>query len=77
MTFVRSQLCALVYADGFTLWHYRTGDGLKSVETPGYFDNALDSLREGDVLIMNIRHEMAIRVVQSIWEKTVRIGRPI
>src|SRR5437667_11138254 len=45
MTFLARELSVLAYANGFTLWHYRTSaDDLLS---PGYFDSAQELLREG------------------------------
>jgi hypothetical protein len=51
MPFAARELSVLAYANGFTLWHYRTpADDLLD---PGYFDSALELLREGDQIIAN------------------------
>ena len=61
-------LSVLAYANGFTLWHYRTDDTLETVMrlprkndagewSPGYFDAAADMLRQGDTIIANLTHE--------------------
>ena len=51
MSFAARELSVLAYANGFTLWHYRTGadDLLGS----GYFNSAQELLREGDQIIAN------------------------
>jgi len=51
MSFLARELSVLAYANGFTLWHYRTG--ADDLLTPGYFDAADELLREGDQIIAN------------------------
>ncbi len=52
MAYTASDLSVLAYANNFTLWHYTTIDA--SIETSGYFDNAVDLLRVNDLIITNI-----------------------
>ena len=68
MAYEPKSLRVLAYANGFTLWHYRTKDELPeltrwphcSVETgpvewiPGYFGAAADMLRAGDLILCNV-----------------------
>ena len=44
-------LSVLAYANGFTLWHYRTSDALADLCTGGGLDGADDMLRPGDLVI--------------------------
>ncbi len=44
-------LSALAYANGFTLWHYRTSDPISELATAGYFNPASAMLRVGDLVI--------------------------
>lgn len=53
MAYQPHQLSALSYVNGFTLWHYRTGDGPHEVEADGYFDLAVRMLRVGDAIMVN------------------------
>jgi hypothetical protein len=46
-------LSALAYANGFTLWHYRTSDTMADVSANGYFNPAASMLRVGDFVIAN------------------------
>jgi outer membrane protein assembly factor BamB len=46
-------LSALAYANGFTLWHYRTSDTMADVSVTGYFNPAASMLRVGDFVIAN------------------------
>lgn len=51
MSFDANDLSVLAYANGFTLWHYRSGDAVEEVRRTGYFARAGDLLRAGDVII--------------------------
>ncbi len=47
-----SDLSVLAYANNFTLWHYKTIDS--AVTGGGYFNNAADMTRVGDLIIANL-----------------------
>lgn len=51
MAYESKNLSALGYANGFTLWHYRTSD--LSVHTAGYFNPASRMVRVGDFILVN------------------------
>jgi hypothetical protein len=53
MAYDPSNLSALTYANGFTLWHYRTADAAAVVDTSGYFNDAAGMLRVGDFIFGN------------------------
>ena len=54
MAFAIRNLSALAYANGFTLWHYKTGkDRLNQVEKPDFFADAADMLAEGDMMMVS------------------------
>ncbi len=54
MSFVLRSLSVLAYANGFTLWHYRTGgDALTAVRRSGYFDDAVDMMAGGDIVLVS------------------------
>lgn len=54
MAFSASNLSVLAYANNFTLWHYTTVDTSATIGGAGYFNGAVDMLRVGDLLIINI-----------------------
>ena len=56
MAFDAAELSVLAYANGFTLWHYRTADPAEAVlaGTPGYFAAAIELLRPGDRIMVNL-----------------------
>ncbi len=53
MAYDPKNLSALAYANGFTLWHYRTSDTMADLATAGYFNKAAGMLRVGDFVIAN------------------------
>jgi hypothetical protein len=78
MTFKSRELSVLAYANGFTLWHYRTEDPLARLLDPtvgafedaGYFGAACDLLCAGDQITINLNGNpspaIACLVVQSV-----------
>lgn len=53
MSFTPKDLSVLAYANGFTLWHYRTPDPASAVDTQGYFNTAGEVFRPGDMILAN------------------------
>ena len=47
-------LSVIGYANGFTLWHYRSKDSVQQVLACGHFDQAADMLRVGDLVFANL-----------------------
>lgn len=53
MAYNSKDLSVLAYANGFTLWHYTTIDPAIDVDTSGYFNDATDMVRVGDMVLAN------------------------
>ncbi len=53
MAYSSSSLSAISYANGFTLWHYRTNDLVADIDNAGYFNGASKMLRTGDFILVN------------------------
>jgi hypothetical protein len=54
MAFALRNLSVLAYADGFTLWHYKsTCDKLAQASAAGYFADAADLLAPGDMVMLS------------------------
>ncbi|MEO5338216.1 MAG: hypothetical protein H7841_15175 [Magnetospirillum sp. WYHS-4] len=54
MSYESKNLSVLAYANGFTLWHYASTDTAAAAEGAGYFNNAADMLRVGDMIMANL-----------------------
>lgn len=53
MAFENKNMAVIAYADGFTMWHYKTTDLLIDITKPGYFNDILKISNTGDVVIIN------------------------
>ncbi len=53
MAYKSNDLSVLAYANGFTLWHYTTPDTTTDVDTSGYFNDAAEMVRAGDMVLAN------------------------
>lgn len=54
MAFANNNFSVLAYANGFTLWHYRSTDTATTVDTSGYFNAAANMVRVGDMILANV-----------------------
>jgi hypothetical protein len=53
MAFAVRNLSVLAYANGFTLWHYKSGkDKLETVSSGNYLAHAGDMLSAGDLIMI-------------------------
>lgn len=53
MAFTLRNLSVLAYANGFTLWHYKSGeDALSQATREGYFADAADLMAQGDMVML-------------------------
>ena len=58
MAYNSDNLSALIYANGFTRWHYKTPDDLDQVLDPSYFNGAAGMLRVGDRIDVNCEGQL-------------------
>lgn len=54
MPFNSTSLSVMAYANGFTLWHYRSADTLEEVKKKGYFNNTAAFMRAGDRIMITL-----------------------
>lgn len=85
MSFIARDLSVLAYANGFTLWHYRTQDGLADLlecrggkpfagNDNGYFSPAHELLRAGDQITVNLLAREAISLVHLVVARITGTG---
>jgi hypothetical protein len=80
--FVSRELSILAYANGFTLWHYRTGDAAVSLferetgdpDYVGYFAPACDLLRRGDLILVSLEGEAGPDILGLVVTEAVPCG---
>jgi hypothetical protein len=75
MPFEIQSLSVLAYANGFTLWHYRTdNDTRNQTLSPGYFNPAAHLLRRGDMVLARSSDAFSILHVTAHTGSTVSVA---
>lgn len=59
--FMNKDLSVIAYANGFTLWHYKSNEAMKEITDPSYFVPVKKLMHTGDIIIINAKEETAIR----------------
>lgn len=73
--FLNRNMSVLAFANGFTLWHYKSReDSLEKIERAGYFDKIVTLMGFGDIIIINAKDGTAIRAVKEL-SPNVTIGQ--
>ena len=66
MAFINKNLSVIAYANGFTLWQYRTEDMFEEING-NYFPVEIKRLMAvGDIIIINSKNETGIRAIKSL-----------
>ena len=80
MAYDPHQLSAMSYANGFTIWHYRTEDSWRDIideewegRTHNYFAEAAAMFRPGDLVHVNSQAEWGPENF-SVWVQSNRGG---
>lgn len=59
--FMNKNLSVIAYANGFTLWHYKSNETMKEIADPSYFVPTKKLMHTGDIIIINAKEETVIR----------------
>ena len=54
-------MSVIAFANGFTLWHYKTPDAFEEVLEPGYFKPLAKVISAGDIIIVTTKDGSNIR----------------
>ena len=73
MAFDTTNLSVVGYANGFTIWHYRTSDMMPEVMARGYFDVAHRLVCAGDLMTINASGDNALAFVTEAYGHIVRV----
>ena len=78
MKWKSKNLSVLAYANGFTLWHYKTADAKTTVAGEGYFNGVANIFSVGDLIMSNVSiegtMETKIYVVSAITSGVVTVA---
>jgi len=70
--FAIRNLSVLAYANGFTLWHYKSEkDRLAEITKLGYFNEAEDMLTKGDIIIVTGSDGGTMRLITNTQTNSV------
>lgn len=77
MAFMNKDMSVIAYANGFTLWHYKTkSDSFKEIlEDSKYFAKIWTLCNTGDIIIVNSKDETGFLVIDSVDENIVKTRR--
>ncbi|MDR0319129.1 MAG: hypothetical protein LBH81_00095 [Rickettsiales bacterium] len=53
MAFNNKNLSVIAYANGFTMWHYKSEDTVAQVTAVNYFLKTRDAINTGDMLVFS------------------------
>ena len=70
MAYTASSLTNLATGSGVNLWHYTTADTIATVNTAGYFNDAIGMIRARDVIIA-VTSTGSTPVVSIVYAKDV------
>ena len=70
MAYTASSLNRLAGASGMSLWHYSTEDTIATVNTAGYFNDAIGMIAKNDVIIA-VTSTGGTPVVSLVYAKDV------
>ena len=69
MAFQNKNLSVLCYAQGFTLWHYKTDDPMNEVLQPSYFSSVYGMINVGDIMVLTCNDKSGFRIISDITDK--------
>ena len=77
MAYKNKNMSVIAYANGFTLWQYKTDDDIDLIdENLGYFPKTIVNLMAmGDMIFISSKGLTYIRQVVNIYNGNVTIGR--
>ena len=73
MAFQNKNLSVIAYANGFTMWHYKTNDCLSDL-LDGYFNPAADLMNKNDMFVLNTGDINCVMFIKEIENKNVKLG---
>ena len=74
MAFQNRNMGVIAYANGFTLWHYKSDDLINEICKDDYFTSIYTLCNPGDIIIINAGDSTYMRKIVSIENKLVRLA---
>lgn len=74
MAFLNKDMSVIAYANGFTLWHYRSMDNIDVVCGEKYFPKKFaDLTANGDIMIVNAGDSTCIKQVKLLPDGNMKL----
>ena len=74
MAFENKNVSVIAYANGFTLWHYKSNDAIETICNPGYFERIKTLANTGDIVIVNGKNGTCIKQM-VLSEKEIKLQK--
>lgn len=72
MAFNNSNMSVIAYANGFTLWHYKTQeDNLVDIKYDYFPEKVMDLMAIGDIIIINAKDKTEILTIKKLYPTTL------
>ena len=77
MAFQNKNIAVIAYANGFTIWHYKTTDSIIDIEKNNtYFPKQMcDLFKTGDMIIITSGFDCYMRCIKSINDNKVSLSK--
>ena len=77
MSFKNKDMSVIAYANGFTLWHYKTNEDTTKqlIDNSKYFAKLYTLMNAGDIVIANLKDETAFLVIDIVGVESVKLRR--
>lgn len=73
MSFQNKDLSVIAYANGFTLWHYKTQDKMSEIDMDYFPKDIVRLMAVGDMIIINSCDGSCIKAIKSIQDGKVEL----
>ena len=73
MALQNKNLNIIAYANGWTMWHYKTTDVMEEL-LDGYFNPVATLMNQNDTLVINAGDQNCIMFVKEINNGNVKLG---
>lgn len=72
MAFSIRELSVMAYANGFTLWHYKSlFQSLADVRKANFFVDAIDMMAAGDMILISAKDGGGLSVVTEVKDNVI------
>ena len=75
MAFKNTNLSVIAYANGWTMWHYRSTETLEQITKDGFFDKVFHLAATGDIIILNGADGTVMKVMELTEDRHINLTK--